>query len=93
MARSDDLHSAGAQFFINLKDVPPYDKKQSPYCVFGKVVENLWALYEMRQDDKILDAWVVRKRSDKPDAYTPSVKNSGESTYGPPKKKEQTTEK
>ncbi len=46
MARTDDIHSATAQFFINLADNTFLNHKSSKpaefgYCVFGKVVEGL----------------------------------------------------
>ena len=41
MARTNDLHSATAQFFINVVDNEGLDDRRSPYCVFGKVVEGL----------------------------------------------------
>ncbi|MDD9886733.1 MAG: peptidylprolyl isomerase [Gammaproteobacteria bacterium] len=46
MARTNDPHSATAQFFINLKDNAFLDFKAQNaqgwgYCVFGKVVEGL----------------------------------------------------
>ncbi len=41
MARTSDLHSATAQFFINVADNRPLDDRNSPYCVFGKVVEGM----------------------------------------------------
>jgi peptidyl-prolyl cis-trans isomerase B (cyclophilin B) len=44
MARTSDVHSATAQFFINVKDNDFLNYKSSTshgfgYCVFGKVVE------------------------------------------------------
>jgi peptidyl-prolyl cis-trans isomerase B (cyclophilin B) len=41
MARTNDLHSATAQFFINVADNDQLDDRRSPYCVFGKVVEGM----------------------------------------------------
>jgi peptidyl-prolyl cis-trans isomerase B (cyclophilin B) len=41
MARTSDLHSATAQFFINVVDNAGLDDRRSPYCVFGKVVEGM----------------------------------------------------
>ena len=41
MARTNDLHSATAQFFINVVDNGGLDARHSPYCVFGKVVEGM----------------------------------------------------
>jgi len=41
MARTSDLHSATAQFFINVVDNRDLDDRRSPYCVFGKVVEGM----------------------------------------------------
>ena len=41
MARTSDLHSATAQFFINIVDNQGLDDRRSPYCVFGKVVEGM----------------------------------------------------
>ncbi len=39
MARTNDLDSATAQFFINVVDNTFLDK--GPYCVFGKVIEGM----------------------------------------------------
>lgn len=41
MARTNDLHSATAQFFINVADNGGLDDRRSPYCVFGKVVRGM----------------------------------------------------
>ena len=46
MARTDDPHSATAQFFINVKDNPALDHKSPSgnnwgYTVFGKVVQGM----------------------------------------------------
>jgi cyclophilin family peptidyl-prolyl cis-trans isomerase len=45
MARTRDPDSATAQFFINVKDNPFLDRKQSPdkvgYCVFGRVIDGM----------------------------------------------------
>ena len=46
MARTNDPHSASAQFFINLKDNKFLDFKSETiqewgYCVFGKVIEGI----------------------------------------------------
>jgi peptidyl-prolyl cis-trans isomerase B (cyclophilin B) len=46
MARTNDPHSASAQFFINLKDNTFLNRKgdrpaDAGYCVFGKVTEGL----------------------------------------------------
>lgn len=41
MARTNDLHSATAQFFINVNDNTGLDDRRSPYCVFGKVVRGM----------------------------------------------------
>jgi len=46
MARTNDPHSASAQFFINLKDNVFLDFKSETtqgwgYCVFGKVIEGM----------------------------------------------------
>ena len=46
MARTGEVHSATAQFFINLKDNPFLDYRDSTaegfgYCAFGKVVSGL----------------------------------------------------
>jgi peptidyl-prolyl cis-trans isomerase B (cyclophilin B) len=41
MARTSDLHSATAQFFINVVDNAGLDDRRSPYCVFGKVVAGM----------------------------------------------------
>ncbi len=46
MARTNDLHSATSQFFINVVDNDFLDKNQ--YCVFGKVVEGLDVLDKIK---------------------------------------------
>jgi len=80
MARQTDLDSAGRQFFVNLRDYPQWDKKDSPYCVFGTVTKNLWVLHDIRKDDKIIEIWVARKRDSK---YIPEIKAKGEYTFKP----------
>lgn len=49
MARTNDLNSATAQFFINVKDNPGLDNPESPYCVFGKVVEGMEVVDKIRK--------------------------------------------
>jgi peptidyl-prolyl cis-trans isomerase B (cyclophilin B) len=49
MARTNDLHSATAQFFINVKDNPFLDNPRSPYCVFGKVIEGMDVVDKIRK--------------------------------------------
>jgi cyclophilin family peptidyl-prolyl cis-trans isomerase len=39
MARTEDLDSATAQFFINVEDKPHLDEGR--YCVFGKVIDGM----------------------------------------------------
>jgi peptidyl-prolyl cis-trans isomerase B (cyclophilin B) len=41
MARTSDLHSATAQFFINVVDNDGLDDRRSPYCVFGHVAKGM----------------------------------------------------
>ncbi|MGH7170401.1 MAG: peptidylprolyl isomerase [Gemmataceae bacterium] len=41
MARTNDLHSATSQFFVNVGENGGLDDRRSPYCVFGKVVEGM----------------------------------------------------
>jgi cyclophilin family peptidyl-prolyl cis-trans isomerase len=53
MARTDDLDSATAQFYINVVDNPNLDKNK--YCVFGKVIEGMDVV------DKIKDVKTGRK--------------------------------
>ena len=54
MARTGDPQSATAQFFINVKDNPPLDY-QAPtprgwgYAVFGKVIEGMEVVDQIRQ--------------------------------------------
>jgi|TARA_A200000113_G_scaffold222369_1_gene235851 peptidyl-prolyl cis-trans isomerase B (cyclophilin B) len=52
MARTNDPHSASAQFFINLKDNKFLDFKSETiqgwgYCVFGKVIEGIEVVDEI----------------------------------------------
>jgi peptidyl-prolyl cis-trans isomerase B (cyclophilin B) len=46
MARTNDLHSATSQFFLNVVDNDFLDKNQ--YCVFGKVIEGLDVLDKIK---------------------------------------------
>ncbi len=63
MARTSDLHSAATEFFVNLKDFPDWDKKTSPYCVFGRVLEGIELLESVKANDKIKSIKMIRKRS------------------------------
>lgn len=49
MARTRDLNSATAQFYINVKDNPGLDNPRSPYCVFGKVIEGMEVVDKIRK--------------------------------------------
>ncbi|MCA8911914.1 MAG: peptidylprolyl isomerase [Planctomycetes bacterium] len=71
MARTSDLNSASTEFFINLKDAPNWDAKNSPYCVFGEVKDGLDLAAQVKKDDKILSAKVIRRRDHD---YVPEVK-------------------
>jgi peptidyl-prolyl cis-trans isomerase A (cyclophilin A) len=48
MARTNDLDSATAQFFINVKDNRGLDNRESPYCVFGKVIDGMDVVDKIR---------------------------------------------
>jgi len=71
MARTSDLHSASTEFFINIRDFPAWDSKNSPYCVFGEVMYGLDLAAEVKKDDKIKSMKVIRKRDH---TYVPKVK-------------------
>lgn len=63
MARSQDLNSAGSQFYICLKDLPSLDRK---YVVFGKVVKGMEVVDKIAQVktdpvDKPLEKVVMKK--------------------------------
>lgn len=51
MARTDDPHSAMAQFFINTADNASLDPKggEAGYCVFGRVVEGMDTVAKIEQ--------------------------------------------
>ena len=56
MARTNDPHSASAQFFINLKDNTFLDFKSETtqgwgYCVFGKITEGIEVIDEIAMVD------------------------------------------
>jgi len=78
MARTNDLHSASTEFFINLKDFPQWDSKNSPYCVFGQVLYGLDLAAQVAADDEIKSAKVIRKRDHK---YVPEVKYKDTGSY------------
>ncbi|MHC4839583.1 MAG: peptidylprolyl isomerase [Planctomycetota bacterium] len=71
MARTSQLHSASTEFFVNLKNYPDWDKKDSPYCVFGNVIYGLDVAAKIEADDEIKGAKVLRKRDHE---YVPEVK-------------------
>ena len=78
MARTNDLHSASTEVFINLKDFSQWDNENSPYCAFGEVLYGLDLAAQVKKDDKIKSMKVIRKRDHK---YVPSVKyKSGDKT-------------
>lgn len=83
MARTNDLHSASTEFFVNLKDFPQWDKKSSPYCVFGRVLEGLNLLEDVKANDKIVSVKVIRKRTGE---YLPEVKYKDKGAYEKKKK-------
>ena len=78
MARTSDLHSANTGFFINLKDHPRWDGKNSPYCVFGQILYGLDLAATVEKDDEIKSAKVIRKREHK---YVPEVKYKDTGSY------------
>jgi peptidyl-prolyl cis-trans isomerase B (cyclophilin B) len=47
MARTNDLHSATSQFYINVVDNPFLD--QNRYCAFGKVIEGMDVVDTIKQ--------------------------------------------
>ncbi|HTT07612.1 MAG TPA: peptidylprolyl isomerase [Gammaproteobacteria bacterium] len=56
MARTNDPHSASAQFFINVNDNPFLDHKATTaqgwgYCVFGRVVTGMDVVNEIKEVD------------------------------------------
>ncbi|MCC6575614.1 MAG: peptidylprolyl isomerase [Planctomycetes bacterium] len=85
MARTNDLDSASTEFYINLKDNPAWDKKTSPYTVFGEVIQGLELLEEVKKDDAIKSIKIIRKRSGE---YLPTVKYKDSMEWGPKKKVE-----
>lgn len=57
MARSQDINSAGSQFYITTADnanTQNLDNPDSPYAVFGKVVKGLDVAQKIKQGDKII---------------------------------------
>jgi cyclophilin family peptidyl-prolyl cis-trans isomerase len=83
MARTSELHSASTEFFINIKDETQWDNENSPYCVFGEVLYGLDLVAQVKKDDKIISAKVIRKRDHK---YVPQVKYQDEGSYVEKKK-------
>lgn len=61
MARSQDPNSASSQFYICLGDLPNLD---GGYCVFGRVLEGMNNVLQLRQGDKMTKVTLV------PDATT-----------------------
>ncbi|MBL8796127.1 MAG: peptidyl-prolyl cis-trans isomerase [Planctomycetia bacterium] len=48
MARTNNPHSATAQFFINVNDNSRLDNQCGGYCVFGKVIDGLDVVHKIR---------------------------------------------
>ena len=57
MARSQDPNSASAQFYIALSDLPELDGR---YAVFGRVIEGMDVVDQIRQGDKLIKAEIVQ---------------------------------
>ena len=57
MARAQDPNSASAQFYIALSDLPELDGR---YAVFGRVVEGMDVVDQIRQGDKLTKAEVLQ---------------------------------
>lgn len=73
------LDGASTEFFINLKDHPGWDARNDPYCVFGRVIEGLHLCAQIKQDDPIISAKVIRKRGTT--KYVPEVKYKSEGVW------------
>ena len=56
MARSQELDSASAQFYIALRALPELDGR---YALFGKVVNGLEVVDAIQQGDRIFKASLV----------------------------------
>lgn len=83
MARTNELDSASTEFFINLKENPDWDKKASPYAVFGEVIQGIELAEGIQKDDAIKSIKVIRKRSGD---YIPVVKYKDSLDWVPKKK-------
>jgi peptidyl-prolyl cis-trans isomerase B (cyclophilin B) len=57
MARSQDPNSASAQFYIALNDLPELDGR---YAVFGRVIEGMDVVDQIRQGDKLIKAEIIQ---------------------------------
>lgn len=57
MARAQDPNSASAQFYIALSDLPELDGR---YAVFGRVIEGMDVVDQIRQGDKLTKAVVLQ---------------------------------
>lgn len=77
-ARTNNLDSASTEFFINLKEMPEWDRKASLYCVFGRVLAGLDVASKIEANDKINSIKVIRRRDHE---YMPTVKYKGESKW------------
>jgi cyclophilin family peptidyl-prolyl cis-trans isomerase len=71
MARQTELDTASTEFFINLKDHPNWDDEDSPYCVFGQVIQGLDLAAFVEEGEAIIGAHVLRRRSHD---YIPQVR-------------------
>jgi cyclophilin family peptidyl-prolyl cis-trans isomerase len=72
MARAQNPDSASSQFYICLEDLPQLDGN---YVIFGKVVEGIEIIDQVRVGDTILKAVVLEKWAPKPkDAPKPDEK-------------------
>jgi cyclophilin family peptidyl-prolyl cis-trans isomerase len=71
MARQTELDTASTEFFINLKDHPMWDDQDTPYCVFGEVIQGLDLAAYVEQGEAIIGAHVLRRRDRE---YVPEVR-------------------
>jgi peptidyl-prolyl cis-trans isomerase B (cyclophilin B) len=62
-ARTQDPDSAGSQFYITQNPVSFLDDPNSPYTVFGKVVEGKEVALKLTQEDKLLSVKVLKAKN------------------------------
>lgn len=74
-ARTSDPNSASSEFYIARDRAPNLDLPGNSYTVFGRVIEGMAVVHQIKQDDEMISVRVIRKREHPyvPKPYDPAA--------------------